>query len=89
MNKLEVLSSIIDTDPIIIGDDEQLTFSIAGSGTVIAQVKLTSGPLSVWKDAQVCEDGVIYSTVTGARAFRFSQTAASGDTTVEVTGAKL
>ena len=90
MQKLFKSSTVEALDAIEnIGEDQVLTFSISGSGTVQAEVKLTSHPDAVWKVAQVCADGDVYSTLSGVRAFRFNQTAASGETIMEVTGANV
>lgn len=85
-----IKSSTVQTLPEIpVNSSDILTFSISGSGTVQAEVKLTEDDDAVWKVAQVCEDGKIYTTKTGIRKFRFNQTAASGETICEVTGADL
>lgn len=89
MQKLFKSSSVEATDAIDLDGSERITFSISGSGTVNAEVKLSDNPDAVWKVAQLCSDGVIYSTETGARVFRFNQTVASGETIMEVTGMKL
>tara|TARA_R110000851_G_scaffold332934_2_gene510505 strand:+ start:4095 stop:4364 length:270 start_codon:yes stop_codon:yes gene_type:complete len=89
MQKLYKLSAIEVTDGIVVDGGDTLTFSVSGTGTVKAEVKLTDDVDSVWKVAQICDDGVVYSTVSGARAFRFNQTAASGETICEVTGANV
>lgn len=87
--KLYKLSTVESTDSIPLEPDEILSFSISGSGTVNAQVKLTDDDDAVWKNIQTCADGVVYATEAGARSFRFNQTAASGETVCEVTTAKL
>jgi hypothetical protein len=87
MQKLITMSSVAVSDTIVLSASDRLTFAISGSGTIQAEVKLTDG--GAWFVAQECENGVIYSTVTGARALRFNQTVASGDTMVEVTGAEV
>ena len=89
MQSLYKLDTVDTTNEISIASDEILTFSISGSGTVQAEIKLTTDDDAVWKVAQVCADGELYSTNSGARKFRFNQTAASGVTICEVTGAKL
>ena len=89
MQKFFSLTDIGATDAIPIDADKQFTFAISGNGTVQAEVQLTDDPNAVWYVAQVCVSGTIYSTVSGARAFRFNQTASSGATIAEVSGAKL
>lgn len=89
MQKLFSLTGTGATDAIPVGFDNQFTFAISGNGTVQAEVQLTDDPSAVWYVAQVCEDGVLYTTTAGVRKFRFNQTAASGTTIAEVTGAKL
>ncbi len=89
MQKLFSLDATGGTDAITVDPSNTLTFSISGSGTVQAEVKLTDDNDAVWKVAQVCDDGVIYSTESGVRQFRFNQTAASGTTVCEVTGANV
>lgn len=89
VQKLFSSSAVAATDPIVLDGDEVLTFSISGLGTVQAEVKLTDSPSAVWKVAQVCANGIIYSTTSGARSFRFNQTAASGTTVMEVNGMKM
>ena len=89
MERLFTSSTVEALDVIPVSSSDIITFSIAGSGTVQAEVKLTSHPDAVWKVAQVCADGVLYSTVSGVYEFRFNQTAASGETVMEVIGANL
>lgn len=93
MQKLFDLTATGATDPIELNPDSQLTFAVKGTGgtdyILTAQVKLTDN--GEWFDAQSISDSIIYSTVTGARAFRFNLTDLGSATSVkaEITGAKL
>lgn len=89
VNKLFSSSAVEALDPISLQGDETLTFSISGDGTVQMEIKITDHSSAVWKVVQVCADGVVYSSNSGARSMRFNQTVADGATIMEVSGARL